>query len=54
MYVAFTSQLTLGKIMVADLMSVEPLDGKRPPIWTFVSVAFGWIAHADIDTEKWR
>jgi hypothetical protein len=54
MYVAFTSELTLGKKMIADLMSVEPLDKKRPPIWTFVSVAFGWIAHADIDTENWR
>jgi hypothetical protein len=42
------------KRIVVDLMSVEPVDKSSGPVWLFVSVAFGWIAHADIHTENWR
>jgi hypothetical protein len=35
-------------------MSVTAIDGTKDPLWTFLSVAFGWIAHADIHTEYLR
>jgi len=40
--------------MMVDLMSLTPIPNDGPPIWFFLSIAFGWIAHADIGTERWR
>jgi len=39
--------------MVADLMVAKPIGGGSP-VWLFLSVALGWIAYADIHTEKLR
>ena len=50
----FRTILIPVKRIVVDLMSVEPVDKTTNPVWLFVSVAFGWIAHADIHTENWR
>ena len=50
----FNTILIPVKQIVVDLMSVEPVDKTAEPVWLFVSVAFGWIAHADIHTENWR
>ena len=60
----------VGKKLVADLMSVVPIahddgdddddsddddDAPTPmPIWAFMSISYGWIAHADIHTESLR
>jgi hypothetical protein len=50
--------LITGKTIRADLMSIVPVvnDGAPlPPIqWAFMSLSFGWIAHADIHTEALR
>ena len=54
MYFSSTSDLILVKPLVVDLMSVAPVDKSQQPTWLFVSVAFGWIAYADIHTESWR
>ena len=51
---AYSTILIQVKRVVVDLMSVEPVDKTAEPVWLFVSVAFGWIAHADIHTENWR
>lgn len=52
------SLLMLAKPVVADLMSITPIvDETQPPpptIWAFMSISFGWIAHADIHTESLR
>lgn len=50
----YTRRLMVVRKMPADLMSVTPVDGMSEPLWSFLSVAYGWIAHADIDTEKLR
>lgn len=41
------------RTMVADLMVAKPIGGGNP-VWLFLSVALGWIAYADIHTEKLR
>lgn len=50
--------LITAKTIRADLMSVVQLvqDGVAPPPveWAFMSLSFGWIAHADIHTEPLR
>src|SRR5271155_530188 len=40
--------------MMVDLMSLTSIGDDRPPIWLFLSVSFGWIAHADLGTDKMR
>jgi diacylglycerol kinase family enzyme len=40
--------------MMVDLMSLTSIGDDRPPLWLFLSVSFGWIAHADLGTEKMR
>jgi hypothetical protein len=50
----FHGKLILGKVMPVDLMSVSPVDLKEETVWTFLSIAYGWIAHADIHTEALR
>ena len=46
--------LTAGNTLRADLMSLNNIDGSGNPLWLFLSVNFGWIAQADIHTEKLR
>jgi hypothetical protein len=52
----FLAHLSLnpGKPIPIDLMSVAPVDNTRNTVWAFLSVAYGWIAHADIHTEHLR
>ena len=45
---------SLDTHMMVDLMSLTSIGDDRPPIWLFLSVSFGWIAHADLGTEKMR
>ena len=40
--------------MKVDLMSLTPIAKDRPTLWLFLSVAMGWIAKADIGTERLR
>ena len=50
--------LIIAKTIRADLMSVvQVVDNGVPPPpteWAFMSLSFGWIAHADIHTEPLR
>lgn len=54
----FCSTANVAKTVVADLMSVAQVaDDEAPtrdPIWAFMSISYGWIAHADIHTEPLR
>jgi len=48
----------VAKTILADLMSVAQVADDEaptgPPIWAFMSISYGWIAHADIHTERLR
>jgi hypothetical protein len=41
--------------MVADLMSIDELANPNGPrTYSFCSIAMGWIAHCDLNTEGLR